>query len=432
MCGLDIGIAGCGISGLAAALLLARQGHRVTLYERFATPQPLGSGLMVQPTGLAVLNALGLAQQVVQRGAPIDGLLGLNTEGEPVLEAAYADLPITGAFGVGTHRASLFGVLYDAVLASGAQVHTGCEVHGAEEDETGIRFILAGGGQSPRYDMAVDSLGVRSTLVAPVEAALPFGALWGTVDWPDGHGFHPRLLEQRYRRADRMVGLLPTGEGKAAFFWSLRGDEYPAWQARGMAAFRAEVLALWPELEPVTCQLVDPAQLTFARYAHRTSAVRGYRRLTHIGDSWHAASPQLGQGANMALLDAFALARAIRAAPTPWHAQTAFLALRQSHVRLYQWLTWAFTPPFQSDSIWPALFRDLFTAPASRIGPGPRLKAHLVAGLAGAQLGALGLSLPDYSALIGPTSPDGSTRGAGGTGVSASSTASRAAGVLQS
>lgn len=58
---LDIAIVGCGISGLAAALLLHRQGHRVTLYERLEALRPVGSGLMVQPTGLAVLAKLGLA-----------------------------------------------------------------------------------------------------------------------------------------------------------------------------------------------------------------------------------------------------------------------------------------------------------------------------------------------------------------------------------
>ena len=36
---LDIAVAGCGIAGLAAALLLDRQGHAVTIYERFYDPK---------------------------------------------------------------------------------------------------------------------------------------------------------------------------------------------------------------------------------------------------------------------------------------------------------------------------------------------------------------------------------------------------------
>lgn len=404
---INIAVAGCGISGLAAALLLRRQGHDVTLYERFETPQPLGSGLMVQPTGMAVLHALGLAEKAVQAGAPVDGLLGVNTEGEPVLEAAYADLSQEGVFGLGIHRASLFGVLYEAVLESGATLRTGCEVTGLQLRGEQVRVTFANGDASPPHDLVIDSLGVRSTLVPPLASELPFGALWGTVDWPDGGAFDPRLLEQRYRRADRMVGLLPVGQGKAAFFWSLRGDEYDNWQERGMAAFRSDILELWPELVPVTGQLTDAEQLTFARYAHRTTKRATAPGVVHIGDSWHAASPQLGQGANMALLDAFGLARAMEQAETLADAQKRFLALRASHVRLYQWLTWGFTPPFQSGSIWPALFRDLLMAPGSRIPPGPRLKAYLVAGLAGARLDALGLALPDYSRIIGSTSPEG-------------------------
>ncbi len=76
MRGLDIGIAGCGIGGLAAALLLARDGHRVRLYERFDAPRPIGSGLIVQPTGLAVLDRLGLAGALAAAAAPIHRLLG--------------------------------------------------------------------------------------------------------------------------------------------------------------------------------------------------------------------------------------------------------------------------------------------------------------------------------------------------------------------
>ncbi|HEX7743089.1 MAG TPA: FAD-dependent monooxygenase, partial [Sphingobium sp.] len=73
---LDIAIAGCGPCGLAAALLLHRAGHHVTLFERFDTPRPIGSGLMLQPTGMAVLSKMGLLDAVLARGARVDRLFG--------------------------------------------------------------------------------------------------------------------------------------------------------------------------------------------------------------------------------------------------------------------------------------------------------------------------------------------------------------------
>lgn len=48
---------------MAAARALARKGHVVTLLEAFQQPRPLGSGLLLQPSGLAALRQLGLAEQ---------------------------------------------------------------------------------------------------------------------------------------------------------------------------------------------------------------------------------------------------------------------------------------------------------------------------------------------------------------------------------
>ena len=89
---LELAVAGCGPAGLAAALLLARDGHRVTLFERFAAPRPIGSGLMLQPTGLAALERLVLRAPVEALGARIDGLHGLNERGGLVFDLRYGDL----------------------------------------------------------------------------------------------------------------------------------------------------------------------------------------------------------------------------------------------------------------------------------------------------------------------------------------------------
>ncbi|TPW04465.1 MAG: amine oxidase [Alphaproteobacteria bacterium] len=66
--GLDVGIAGCGVAGLALGTLLAKAGWRVTIYDRLEKPAPLGSGLIVQPVGMAVLAKLGLAGRARELG----------------------------------------------------------------------------------------------------------------------------------------------------------------------------------------------------------------------------------------------------------------------------------------------------------------------------------------------------------------------------
>ena len=69
MTGLNIAIAGAGVAGLAAAILLRRQGHCVTIFEQFEKPAPVGSGLVIQPVGLAVLDELEVGDQARSLGA---------------------------------------------------------------------------------------------------------------------------------------------------------------------------------------------------------------------------------------------------------------------------------------------------------------------------------------------------------------------------
>jgi 2-polyprenyl-6-methoxyphenol hydroxylase-like FAD-dependent oxidoreductase len=355
---------------------------------------------MLQPTGLAVLDELGLGEEITAHAAPIARLYGRNTHGETVLDACYADRGIPGVAGLGIHRASLFGALYETVLAAGLAIRTGREVAGSELAGRGRRLLFAGAKASPAHDLVVDALGVASALVPAAEGWLPYGALWTTLEWPGDGPFRGDWLEQRYERARKMAGVLPTGRRRGsgrnelALFWSLRADALDAWRERGLAAWKEEFLALWPECAGLLDRIADPSELTFARYAHRTQRRPFAERLIHLGDAWHLASPQLGQGANMALLDAWALAKAFGEDGTLDARLAAAIALRRSHVRLYQGLTALFTPAYPSDSVWPALIRDLMLAPLSRVPPGPRVQANMVCGLTGGPLGPLGLKLP--------------------------------------
>jgi hypothetical protein len=89
--------------------------------------------------------------------------------------------------------------------------------------------------------------------------------------------------------------VLPTGGGQVALFWSLKATALESWRDAGLAAWKAYIAALWPACECLLGRIADPAQLTFARYAHglERPAIEG--RLAHIGVAWHAASPQFGK-----------------------------------------------------------------------------------------------------------------------------------------
>lgn len=374
---LRIGVAGAGIGGLAAAAFLARDGHAVTLFERFDRPRPLGSGLVVQPVGLAVLDRLQAGEEARALGAAIGRMLG-HAGRRPVLNARYP----RGQSGLAMHRASLFHCLWQSLLAAGVVPVTGHEATSIHEEPDAIHLVTDQGTQGP-FDLIVDASGASSQLTPLQARPLPFGAVWAQVPWPETH--LPRdELRQRYHRASRMAGILPIGRlpddptPRAAIFWSLSAAELDAWSDRDLAGWKSEVGTFWPDTLPFLDQIADKAQLTPARYRHGSLQRPWQGRLVQIGDAAHQASPQLGQGANMALLDALSLSLALRR-PLD-EARGHHANARRWHLGLYQAASAAFTPQYQSHSRFLPILRDYVLSPLTRLWPLPGLISHLVAG----------------------------------------------------
>ena len=366
---MRIAVIGSGIAGLASAAHLARAGHAVTIFERFEAPRPLGAGLLLQPAGLAALDRLGLRADAQARGARVSRLLGRTPKGRTVLDLRYAD-GRPGDIGIGIHRASLFELLLSCAREAGALWRTGAGVVRLQDMKSGPRLDLDTGETTAPFDLALVCDGAHSALrrqVCPeaIERVYPWGALWAVRPDPDGR--RDGDLDQIYDGCRVMIGLLPVGDDPArpedgpavSFFWSLRTDTVGDWRQGGLDAFKARVARYWPRAGAAIEGVDDAGKFSEARYLDGVCRRWRNGQALLIGDAAHPMSPQLGQGANLALADAAALADALADDAPIARALPRFEAARRPAVTYYTWMSRALTPVFQSNSTLLGWLRDL-------------------------------------------------------------------------
>lgn len=389
---LRIAVVGYGTAGQALAVLLGADGHRLDVFERAPAPGPVGAGFLLQPSGLQVLWKMGLLEQSLQHGAPVRRLYGETPCGRAVMDMRYRDLDAR-LMGLGMQRGALFALLRDA-WPEYANLHIGTQITAVDHD--GVRVQDQRGQWHGPYDLIIAADGSASTLRAQAQGTqldrvYPWGALWCLLpreDWP-----YVDELRQRYIGARKMIGLLPVGTRpgddtpRLSFFWSLPCSDFAAWETRGMDAWREEVAQMWPDaLARLQTVQVHGA---LARASYRDAVVSRWHRgrFALAGDAAHAMSPQLGQGVNMALLDALAMRDALRVGADLDAALQRYQRERQAHVAIYhRWSRWL-TPLFQSErDVW-ARGRDLLLQPMGRV-PGGR--GHMLRVLSGTQHGWFG------------------------------------------
>ena len=384
----DIAVVGCGVAGQAAATFLSEAGHRVTVFERFAEPRPLGAGLLLQPTGLAVLRALGLEDEAIARGGKVLGLEAKTRGGRAVLDLAYADLH-PRAHGLGIRRGVLFDLLHGRLKQSPATVMTGSEIIDVLREHGRAIVIDKALQRHGPFDLAVIADGAHSAIRRRLmpqayQKVYPWGCIWTTVK--DTAGLDTGRLRQRVDGTRVMMGLLPAGNGELTLYWSLPTVDLAPDVPLDLTAMHRTAVALWPEASRMVAEAIIVND--FARATYRNVALPQWNDgpVLFIGDAAHGTSPQLGQGANLGLVDAWTLARAVEESETVARAIAQFAQHRSATVRFYRQASHLLTPFFQSRLEPLGWLRDAFMILPCRL---PLLRPIATTTLAGTRSGWL-------------------------------------------
>jgi len=324
---LPVLISGGGIGGLAAASLLAQDGHQVTVFEQAPEFGEIGAGIQLGPNIFKMFEYLDMTDAITQVAFFPPGL-GMNDirTGEAVVRVPLGDA---------THRVygHPYGVIYRADLhnvflqrcqnlpnitlrtnakverftqsAQGVQVHLGngevvdgTVLIGADGMWSKIREAVVGDGK-PRVSGHIAYRAVLKKEDVPAELWSDDVLLWG--------GEKTHLVHYPMRRGE-LFNLV-------AVFHSSKYDE--GWNTFGDTA---ELQERFAQAAPQVRALLEKIETWKMWVLCDREPVKNWtdRRVTLLGDAAHPMLQYLAQGAGQAIEDAVVLREALRHTQGSW------------------------------------------------------------------------------------------------------------------
>lgn len=299
-------IAGGGIGGLAMANCLQLQGIDFELYEQAPRLTEVGAGIGMSKSALDILEKLGLSEKIKTSGSFIkyacvaDKDLGLVRE-----------LPVD-LDSICIHRAKLIEILGSNIPAE--KVLLNKKITWIDESEEGVSLRFEDGTTAQSdYLIAADGINsfIRKKWFPFIKIRYANQVIWrGITSISLPEFYHNRFVEI-WSDSKRFL-FVPMND--SSIFWLAVQNELPGGKD-DPATIRSQLLADFSNFNPIVKDLIHNSE-NFIRndLADLGPQSRSWytKKIVFIGDSIHATTPNLAQGACQAIEDAYALSKCIK------------------------------------------------------------------------------------------------------------------------
>jgi 2-polyprenyl-6-methoxyphenol hydroxylase-like FAD-dependent oxidoreductase len=318
-------IVGGGIAGLALARALQERGIAGEIVERKYEWPSSGAGLYLPGNAVRALDVLGIGAEVAARGHPIERQRFLDHRGR-----LLAEIEVEGFWdGVGGCVAIPRAALHEALReGTTALVRLGTALTGLENaDAPRVSFS---DGSSRTYDLVVGADGIHSTVRRLAFGRRPARYV-GQASWRFVAEGFPEITDWTVMLArGRAFLTVALGQGAVYCYADVTTSD-PV--GAGEADWRESFVDF---ADPVPRLLHQGADPYFTPIEEVVPPAWSARRVVLVGDAAHASSPNMAQGAAMAIEDALVLAAELTAGQSVEDALAEYERRRAGRVQWVQ------------------------------------------------------------------------------------------------
>ena len=303
-------VLGGGIGGLSAAIALRIAGFEADVFEQSPELREAGAGVGLWSNAMASLEQLGVADAVRRRSTPLRTVAGANAHGE-TLSMLRLD-----ALGSEFASAACFVVLRPELLAALAErvpkqcVHTNRRAVRVERLADRVRVHFEEGSvEEGELLVAADGLHSLARPLVVGEDRIRYSGQTCFRGVARVRVAEADVLREIQGRGQR--GAVCPVDEETAYWWVAHNAAEGRMLARSARKSQLmERYANWPfgleqAIAATPADAILQNDLTDRAPAHTYTS----ERVILTGDAAHPTTPNLGQGANMAIDDAIALAR---------------------------------------------------------------------------------------------------------------------------
>ncbi len=303
-------IIGGGIGGITTALALRQAGLDVAVFERAEELREVGSGLPLWANALQAFHTLGLTNVIEPLGQPVTRGAITHWRGDMLVNVSTEELLKTHrTVNMVVHRAELLSALLNALGTE--NVYLGMTCLGCTQDETGISAYFADG-KVARGDLLVGADGLHSTIRSQL-----FGATKpryaGYACWRGIAHTTRKDIETWAWGKNAQFGITPMSNGRS--YWFAQRNVPEGEQEKRIGSKR-EILDLFGDWHDPIPEIIEATEETsLLRHDVYEGPLLSHwsrGRVTLLGDAAHTMTPNLGQGACIAIEDAVVLADCLK------------------------------------------------------------------------------------------------------------------------